>query len=56
MASYFPVALAGMAQSWLLNLSEGSLTFWGELCHQFTANFESAYTRLGDEVDFHVVQ
>jgi K+-transporting ATPase c subunit len=32
MANYFPVALTGIGQSWLLNLPEGSLTSWGELC------------------------
>jgi hypothetical protein len=31
MANYFPVALTGMVQSWLMNLPEGSLTSWGEL-------------------------
>jgi hypothetical protein len=42
MANYFPVALTGTARSWLMNLPEGTLTSWQELCHQFTANFESA--------------
>jgi hypothetical protein len=39
MANYFSVALIGTARSWLINLPVGSLTFWVELCHQFTANF-----------------
>jgi hypothetical protein len=47
MANYFPVALIGTAQSWLMNLPEGTLTSWQELCHQFTTNFESAYARPG---------
>jgi hypothetical protein len=42
MTNYFPMALIGTAWSWLMNLPEGSLTSWGELCHQFTANFKSA--------------
>jgi hypothetical protein len=42
MANYFPVALTWMARSWLMNLLEGTLHSWSELCHQFTANFESA--------------
>jgi hypothetical protein len=49
MANYFPVALTSTARSWLMNLREGSLTFWHELCHQFTANFESTYSRPGNE-------
>jgi hypothetical protein len=56
MANYFPVALIGMAWSWLMNLPEGLLTSWAELCHQFTANFESAYARPGNEVNFQDVQ
>jgi hypothetical protein len=56
MANYFLVALTGTTRSWLMNLPEGSLTSWGELCRQFTANFESTYARLGNEVDIHVGQ
>jgi hypothetical protein len=29
MANYFPVALVGVARSWLMNLPEGTLTTWG---------------------------
>jgi hypothetical protein len=56
MVNYFPVALTSMAQSWLMNLPEGSLTFWQELCCQFIANFESAYSRPGNENDLHAIQ
>jgi hypothetical protein len=28
MANYFPVALTGTTQSWLMNLPEGTLTPW----------------------------
>jgi hypothetical protein len=56
MTNYFPVALTRMAQSWLMNLPEGTLTSWQELCYQFTTNFESAYVRPGSETDLHVVQ
>jgi hypothetical protein len=54
--NYFPVALTIMTWSWLMNLPEGSLTSWMELCRQFMTNFESAYTRPGKEVNLHVVQ
>jgi hypothetical protein len=37
MANYFPVALTGTARSWLMNLPEGTLDSWPELCHKFTA-------------------
>jgi hypothetical protein len=56
MANNFPVALIGMAYSWLMNLPEGTLHSWSEFCFQFTANFESAYTGPGNETDLHIVQ
>jgi hypothetical protein len=36
-----------------MNLTEGSLTSWVELCRQFMANIESTYARSGNEVDLH---
>jgi hypothetical protein len=54
--NYFLMALAGPAQSWLINLPEASLTSWEELCRQFRANFESAYSQSDNETDIHVVQ
>jgi hypothetical protein len=56
MANYFPVALTGTARSCLMNLLEGTLHSWSELCCQFTVNFESAYARSGNEIDLHVIQ
>jgi hypothetical protein len=56
MANYFSVALTGTARSWLMNLPEGTLHSWSELCRQFTANFESAYARPGNETDLHAIQ
>jgi hypothetical protein len=56
MANYFPVALTRTARSWLMNLFKGTLHSWSELCRQFTANFESAYVRPGNETDLHAIQ
>jgi hypothetical protein len=56
MANYFPVAFIGTARSWLMNLPEGTLVSWPELCCQFTANFESAYAWPGNETDLHAIQ
>jgi hypothetical protein len=39
-----------------MNLPEGTLDSWSELCHQFMANFESAYARPGNETDLHAIQ
>jgi hypothetical protein len=56
MANYFPIALTETARSWLINLPEGTLHSWSELCRQFKANFESAYARPGNETDLHAIQ
>jgi hypothetical protein len=56
MANYFPVALTRMARSWLMNLPEGTLHSWLELCRLFTANFESSYARPSNETDLHAIQ
>jgi hypothetical protein len=55
MANYFPVTLTDTTQSWFMNLPQGSLTSWEELCRQFTTNFKSAYARPSNEVDLHAV-
>jgi hypothetical protein len=56
MANYFPVALTGTARYWLMNLPEGTLHSWSELCRQFTTNFESVYAQLGNETNLHTIQ
>jgi hypothetical protein len=56
MANYFPVALTGTTRSWLMNLPEGTLTSWQELCRQFMANFEGVYPQPGNETDLHAIQ
>jgi hypothetical protein len=33
MTNYFPMALTGTTQSWLMNLPSGSLYSWEELCY-----------------------
>jgi hypothetical protein len=43
MATYFHVALSGLAWTWLMNLAPGSIYSWEELCAWLTANFASAY-------------
>jgi hypothetical protein len=39
-----------------MNLSEGTLNSWSEMCRWFTVNFKSAYARPGNETDLHAVQ
>jgi hypothetical protein len=55
-AKYFHVALADTARTWPMNLPERSITSWQELCLQFSVNFESAYSRPGNETDLLAIQ
>jgi hypothetical protein len=56
MATYFHVALSGLARTWLMNLTPGSIYSWEELCVRFTVNFASAYQRHGVEAHLHAVR
>jgi hypothetical protein len=56
MASYFHVALTGLARTWLMNLTPGSVYSWEELCARFTSNFASAYQQHGVEAHLHAVR
>ena len=56
MANWFPMALKGTALSWLLNLPEGSITSWEELCEKFVANFKGSYKRPLSATDLRVVR
>jgi hypothetical protein len=56
MATYFHVALSGPAQTWLMNLTLGSVYSWEELCARFVVNFASAYQQHGVEAHLHAVR
>jgi hypothetical protein len=56
MVTYFHVALSGPAQTWLMNLTPGSVYSWEELCAWFVANFASAYQQHGEEAHLHAVR
>jgi hypothetical protein len=56
MATYFHVALSGLARTWLMNLTPGSIYSWEELCARFIANFASAYQQHGMEAHLHIVR
>jgi hypothetical protein len=56
MATYFHVALSGLARTWLMNLAPGSIYSWEELCTWFTANFAIAYQQHGMEAHLHAVR
>jgi hypothetical protein len=42
-ANYLPTTLFGTARSWLINLSEGSIYNWDQLCTMFIGNFQGTY-------------
>jgi hypothetical protein len=48
--------LTGPAQTWLMNLTPGSVYSWEELYARFTANFASAYQQHGVEARLHAVR
>jgi hypothetical protein len=56
MATYFHVALSGLAWTWLMNLAPGLIYSWEELCARFIANFASAYQQHGVEAHLHAVR
>jgi hypothetical protein len=37
--NFLPTSLTGVARSWLINLPEGSVTSWDQLCAIFIGNF-----------------
>ena len=45
MANWLPMALKGASITWLMNLLEGSIHSFEELCLQFVANFKGSYER-----------
>jgi hypothetical protein len=56
MATYFHVALSGLARTWLMNQAPESIHSWEELCAWFMANFASAYQQHGVEAHLHAVR
>jgi hypothetical protein len=44
-ANFLPTTLTGEARSWLINLPEGPVTSWDQLCAMFIENFQGTYER-----------
>jgi hypothetical protein len=42
-ANFLHTALSGAVRSWLINLPEGSIHSWDELCAMFIGNFQGTY-------------
>jgi hypothetical protein len=43
--NYLPMTLSDAARSWLINLPEGSIYTWNQLCAMFIKNFQGTYER-----------
>jgi hypothetical protein len=41
--NFLPTALSGAARSWLIDLPEGSIHYWDQLCAMFIGNFQCTY-------------
>jgi hypothetical protein len=44
-ANFLPTALSGAARSWLINLPEGSIHSWNQLCAMIIGSFQGTYER-----------
>jgi hypothetical protein len=44
-ANFLPTPLTSVARSWLINLLEGSVTSWDQLCAMFIRNIQGTYER-----------
>jgi hypothetical protein len=42
-ANFLSMALTGATRSWLINLPEGSITSWDQLCGMFIGNFQGTH-------------
>jgi hypothetical protein len=42
-ANFLPTALTSAAKSWVINLPEGSISSWDQLCAMFIRNFQGIY-------------
>jgi hypothetical protein len=45
-ANYTPTASSDATRSWLINLPEGTVYNWDQLCAMFIDNFQGAYEHL----------
>jgi hypothetical protein len=55
MVTWFPLALTPMARSWLMNLPEGSIETWADLCDKFVSAFQGGFNRLGTMTDLQAI-
>jgi hypothetical protein len=54
--NFLPTTLTGVARSWLINLLEGSITSWDQLCVMFIRNFQGMYERPSTTVTLKTIR
>jgi hypothetical protein len=55
LANYFPLALRPNVRSWLMNLPEGSISSWADLCHHFVGAYQGGHKLPGQPSDLQVI-
>jgi hypothetical protein len=55
LANYFPLVLKPNVRSWLMNLPEGSISSWSDLCHQFVGTYIGGHEPPGKPSDLHLI-
>ena len=55
LANYFPLVLKPNVRSWLMHLSENSISSWAALCHEFVGAFTGGHQAPGQESDLHLI-
>ena len=50
-ANYSPLVLKPNVISWLMNLSEDSISCWADLCNKFVGTFTGSHKVPGQESD-----
>ena len=55
LANYFPLVLRPNVKSWLMNLPEGSISSWADLCHHFVSAYQGGHKLPGQPSDLQVI-
>ena len=55
MANWFPMTLQPKAKSWLMNMPEGTIRSWKDLCSHFVSAFQGVTNRPGSMHDLQLI-
>ena len=54
-ANYFPLALKSNVRSWLMHLSENSISSWANQCNDFVGAFTGGHQEPGRPSNLHIL-